>query len=439
MSLKRKITLYTLVSSIIIITLYSLITFFTFKQLAQLEAHNEYKRILNFYTFGRKFSLAQDEFKKDDLQAFKELSLLIKKVNNFQIIFIYDINLLKRVLENFEEFLKGKTIFEHFALEGDIPENKKLLKVALKTETFSIYGYFLEPVFVYTYPIHVRGSVIGKVAFYETFHVNMGFLGGIYLFAVLFTLVNMYLPVRIFGYIVRELNFLSSIANEFSKKDFSKIEDLRENLRRHSKEKNEIYKLKVAILKMVEALDQHIRQLQRERESFENLAFTDPLTGLYNRRMFLEIAKKKLNEAKRYSEPLSIIMLDIDHFKRINDTYGHDIGDVALKFLASILKNNVRASDIIARWGGEEFIILLPKTELKQAYKVAEKIRRIVEMSTIELPDGERLRFTISLGVSSFAGYEDLEELIKQADIALYEAKRKGRNRTEIYRANLSL
>ncbi len=438
MSLKRRITLYTFISSTIIITLYSIITFFTFKQLAQIEGHNEYERILNLYTFGRQFSLAKDEFAKDDLQAFKALSLFIKEVNNLKIVFIYDINLLRKTLKNFEEFLEGKVIFEHFALEGDIPKDKNLLEVALETETYSIYGYFLRPVFVYTYPIYFDGSVIGKVAFYETFHVNAGLLGGLYLFAVLFTLVNMYLPVHFFSNTVKELNFLSKIANKFSKKDFSNIETLRKNIRK-SEERNELYELKVAILKMVESLDQHIRQLQKERQSFENLAFTDPLTGLYNRRMFLEIAKKNINEAKRYNEPLSLIMLDIDHFKRINDTYGHDIGDVVLKFLASILKNNVRASDIIARWGGEEFIILLPKTELKQAYKVAEKIRKIVEMSTIKLPDGERLNFTISLGVSSFGGYEDLEELIKKADIALYEAKRKGRNRTEVYRTNLSL
>ena len=437
MSLKRKLVLYTLVSSITIIILYTIMTILISFKILEKEAENEYNRILNFYTYGREFSLARDEFTQDSLKALEELSLFIKKVNNFELIFIYDIVALKRTLKNIEQFLEGKEVLGNYIVQGDIISNEKLINVAVKTDTYRIYGGLLNPIFIYTYPINFKGSIVGKVAFIEKFSFDVKLILGIYIFLIIFTLSNLYLPIKFFGSIVQELKFLSELAHSFSRKDFSKIDELRKSIR-NTKERNELYQLKVSLLKMVEALEQYIRRLETEVKSYENLAFTDPLTGLYNRRMFLEIAKKKLSEAKRYEEPLSLIMLDIDHFKRINDTYGHDVGDIALKFLAEILKNNVRASDIVARWGGEEFIILLPKTTLEQARKVAEKIRKIIEMSTIDLPNGEKLKFTVSLGVSSFSGKEDLEELIKEADIALYEAKRRGRNRTEVYRRSLS-
>ncbi len=412
-------------------------TIFIAKRIMEEELRRVYSRILNFYTFSRELKPFGRTSQRDELSDFKNLSVFIKKVNNLDVVFVYDVRVLKRSIENFEGFLRGKVIFGNYILEGDIPKDYKLIEKIVKTETFGIYNNLLNPIFVYTYPINLNSAVIGKVAFIERFSHNVGLMLVIFFFPVVFTLLSVYLPVRFLSHVVNELNYLSKLSHEFSRKDFSKIDELRRSIR-EMKEKNEIYQLKVSLLKMVETFEQYIRRLKKDVESYENLAFTDQLTGLYNRRMFLEIAEKKLNEAKRYQEPLSIIMLDIDLFKRINDTYGHDIGDLALKFLANILRKNVRASDIVARWGGEEFVILLPKTSLEQAYRVAEKIRKIVEFSTVELPDGVKLKFTVSLGVSSFRGQEDLEELLKEADVALYEAKRRGRNRTEVYKRSLS-
>ena len=438
MSLKRKLALYTLISSLVIVILYSLTTYFVVNQIIKEEAKNEYVRIQNIYTLGRNFGLVKDEFENDPLEAFKELSIFIKRVYGFELIFIYDIVSLKRVIDNIEEFLKGKSVIENYILEGDLIKDEKLKRVIINTDAYSIYGNPFSPIFIYSYPISYKESIIGKVVFLDHFSFDHRFIVGLYLFLVFFTLLNAYLPVRFFSRIVEELRYLSELTREFSQKEFSKIDDLRKSIRQ-MKGKDELYLLKVSLLKMVEALEQYIRRLREEVESYESMAFTDPLTGLYNRRMFLELARKKFNEAKRYHEPFSVVMLDIDHFKKINDTYGHDVGDIALKFLADILKKNIRGSDIVARWGGEEFIILLPKTNLENAFRVAEKIRKLVEMSEIKLPTGQRLKFTVSLGISTYHGHEDLEELIKEADIALYAAKRKGRNRVEVYKSSLSL
>ena len=438
MSLKRKLSLYTFFAFVLIIALYTFLTVLIINKILEREANKEYNRILNFYTFGREFSLAKNELTQDSLKAFEELSLFIKKVNNFEIVFIYDIKALKKTFVNVEEFLKGKEIFENYAIKGDVLNNKEIIYVILKTDTYRVYSELLNPTFIYVYPINLNGNTIGKVAFIERFSLNLKLILGTYIFLIIFTLLSTYLPIKLLGHIVRELKFLKDVAISFSNKDFSKIDALRENIR-NTKGHNELYQLKVSLLKMAETLEQHIRRLEVELKSYENLAFIDHLTNLYNRRMFLELAEKKLNEAKRYKESLSLIMLDIDHFKRINDTYGHEVGDVALRSLAEILRKNLRASDIVARWGGEEFVIILPKTTLEQAYNVAEKIRKLVAISTIDLPNGEKLKLTVSLGVSSFSGEEDLGELIRRADIALYEAKSKGRNRTEVYRRSLSL
>jgi len=358
MSLKRKLSLYTFVTFVLIVMLYTFATVLIINKILETEANKEYNRILNFYTFGKEFSLAKDEFAQDPLKAFEELSLFIKRVNNFEIVFIYDIKALKKTFTNVEEFLKGKEIFENYALQSNVLNSKEIIYVILKTDTYAVYGGLLNPTFIYVYPINLNGNTIGKVAFIEQFSLNLKLILGTYIFLIIFTLLGTYLPTKLLGHIIRELKFLKDVAISFSNKDFSKIDALRENIR-NTKEHNELYQLKVSLLKMAETLEQHIRHLEVELKSYESLAFIDPLTGLYNRRMFLELAEKNLNEAKRYKEPLSLIMLDIDHFKRINDTYGHEVGDITLKSLAEILRKNLRASDIVARWGGEEFVIIL--------------------------------------------------------------------------------
>jgi diguanylate cyclase (GGDEF)-like protein len=161
----------------------------------------------------------------------------------------------------------------------------------------------------------------------------------------------------------------------------------------------------------------------------QHMAITDELTGLYNRRGLFEIGRREVERAQRYSHPLAAIMIDIDHFKKINDTYNHAIGDIVLRSFAECCLRNVREIDIVGRVGGEEFVILLPETDLPACQLVAERLRkRILENRTrTDLGD---ISITVSMGVASMtAKARDLSDLIRQADEALYIAKNSGRDR----------
>ncbi len=168
--------------------------------------------------------------------------------------------------------------------------------------------------------------------------------------------------------------------------------------------------------------------LLRDMERFKHLAETDRLTGLFNKGKFNEVLKREIERARRYKRPLSLIIFDIDHFKRINDTYGHKVGDEVLKELAKLIKKNIRKTDFAARWGGEEFVILAPETDLDGAVKLAEKLRQTVEKH--EFPTVKNV--TISLGVAQYIDGESPEEFVIRADMALYKAKEGGRNRVEV-------
>ena len=167
------------------------------------------------------------------------------------------------------------------------------------------------------------------------------------------------------------------------------------------------------------------------KKQLEIQATTDSMTKLYNRRYFESTAEQYFELAKRNKADLSLIMLDIDDFKFVNDNYGHKVGDIVLINLANILQNLSRKSDIICRFGGEEFIILLPETNLEGASLMAEKIRALVEEFTLKLENSTLLKFTVSLGVSQVDALRDknIEVGIKRADDALYDAKNSGKNR----------
>ena len=159
-------------------------------------------------------------------------------------------------------------------------------------------------------------------------------------------------------------------------------------------------------------------------EELEMLAVTDPLTTLINRRKFNELLGYEIERNQRYRADLSLIMCDIDHFKQINDSFGHDVGDSALKIFSEAIKKNIREVDIFARWGGEEFMILMPNAKITDANTKAEKLRKVIEDINITMVD----TFTASFGVTNFSDNDTMESFIKRADEALYQAKDKGRN-----------
>ncbi len=199
-------------------------------------------------------------------------------------------------------------------------------------------------------------------------------------------------------------------ANDFLTKDSDRIE-LLARLRAHLK------------------LAQTIRQLEASQRELRAQANTDPLTGLANRRFFDEIAGKELSLMRRQQDYFSVLMIDIDHFKAVNDTYGHPAGDEILKRVAATLSANLREEDTVARIGGEEFVVCSPATNRLASIVLAERLRKAVESLSIEF-DGKRIPVTISLGIAlrPLDG-DDLQALLSVADERLYRAKQDGRNR----------
>ena len=172
-----------------------------------------------------------------------------------------------------------------------------------------------------------------------------------------------------------------------------------------------------------------ISDRKHAEEELRRLATTDSLTKMFNRGHFLELSKREVGRALRYRRPLSLMMIDIDHFKRINDNYGHDAGDRVLQSFAVIGRNQIRDVDIFGRLGGEEFAILLPDTDFSSAGEVAERLRREVENTRVSV-EHDTAKITISIGVSTVSGsIQDLDSLMISADKALYKAKWEGRNK----------
>ena len=176
----------------------------------------------------------------------------------------------------------------------------------------------------------------------------------------------------------------------------------------------------------------HLEVGDRLRASLHDAAFRDSLTLLYNRRYVFDTLRNELRKFQRYANPFSVMLIDADHFKQINDRYGHCAGDVALKAIAAACNDSVRDTDVVGRFGGEEFMILLPHTRAADAALVAERIRRAIIASDVRW-QGQRLDVTLSLGVAEAGVHADgFDELIAAADQALYAAKNGGRNRTVV-------
>lgn len=186
-----------------------------------------------------------------------------------------------------------------------------------------------------------------------------------------------------------------------------------------------VYDVRDANLFRIYVMD--ITQRKKSEVEIHLLATTDSLTGIANRREFSRITEAEMDRAKRYGTPLSLVMYDLDHFKRVNDTYGHDTGDDVLRAVTAVVKGNTRTVDVMARWGGEEFLVLMPQSDLAAARDAAEKLRQAIEQHRFDKAGS----LTVSFGVTEFVPQDDLNALLKRVDDALYQAKENGRNRVE--------
>jgi diguanylate cyclase len=193
----------------------------------------------------------------------------------------------------------------------------------------------------------------------------------------------------------------------------------------------EMEKNNQALEERLSASKQEIDQLQQNLQTVRNESLTDPLTSLANRKFLDEVLVKAVADAKGKGEPLSLLMADVDHFKRFNDSYGHPTGDQVLRLVAMSMRQNVKGQDTAARYGGEEFVVVLPSTVLADAVIVADHIRgAVMAKELMKRSTGEHLgRVTISIGVAALRAADTPQTLLERADICLYAAKRSGRNR----------
>ena len=173
-------------------------------------------------------------------------------------------------------------------------------------------------------------------------------------------------------------------------------------------------------------------QLTEKTAELEQLAYYDTLTGLYNRRSILEKLNEWLRHVRRYKGSLSVVMLDIDFFKQVNDLHGHRVGDRVLADLADFMRRSVRQTDLVGRYGGEEFLILLPRTDATGAATMAERVCRALRAAPLHDAGGGVLKVTASLGAAEYCEGDDEDSLISRADAALYRAKGAGRDRIEV-------
>lgn len=185
---------------------------------------------------------------------------------------------------------------------------------------------------------------------------------------------------------------------------------------------------------IVAGMVQNITDQVALQERLENQAARDELTGAFNRRVCREILDQKIATSRINGESFSVVLIDIDYFKSINDQYGHQVGDVVLKTFVNKVEEQLREGDILFRWGGEEFLLLLPLIEKSKQYRVADKIRKTIENEWIILADKTEILLTVSMGVSTYPLHGSTRsQLIEKADIAMYRAKANGRNRVELY------
>ena len=178
------------------------------------------------------------------------------------------------------------------------------------------------------------------------------------------------------------------------------------------------------------------QQLVEMARQLEELSGRDDLTGVFNRRHFRRTVARAFDHCRRYKRPLSVAIIDVDHFKNVNDCFGHQAGDTVLAEVAKRFMRSVRSSDYLARYGGEEFVVILPETQLGDAVTFSEKLRAAIASAPVPIADGEELPLTVSVGAASLSHSEfsSAAEMIRAADQALYRAKRNGRNRVEAER-----
>ena len=349
-----------------------------------------------------------------------------------------DAFLKERIADSLDDLKGWITTYEDFELNTDeLNTIKKIKKEVDLVEKLSLSIVVLEDRIIHTTSefevVHVKldylmDEVIQKNLMYDLEIEAQNIEYSLYIFFFVIIFILLLLMIALFNSvrpILKSINELIESTIHFSKNQEIQIPS-------HSED--ELGMLSKALESMMHELLQEAKkrneimsELQKVNAELESLANTDSLTKLYNRRYFFEHVHKFLDMSVRENKVSTILMLDIDKFKNVNDTFGHDIGDKILQDFAKVLSENIRKGDIFARFGGEEFIVFLPHANYENALVVAEKIRSSIET----FKSIQNIKSTVSIGISEVLN--DIDITIKEADTALYKAKENGRNRVECY------
>ncbi|WP_448588477.1 GGDEF domain-containing protein [Thermocrinis sp.] len=362
----------------------------------------------------------------------EELSRLMNRLTGTGWLIYYDRLYIDKLPQEFlDGFVRDKVFKDDVVIAGF--SDKELLGIPLEVKGYTIYGNGWKKNLIVEFPIFdSNGYQFGKTllvkdvsSIYTSFYTLMAVLVG---YSFMLSLFSSALLYKLSEDLVNRIIEIQKFSSKVKRGEFSQAE-----LFKNSKEEDELDHLRRDFVDAALTIGKLLSELELKNKELQELAYNDPLTGLPNRRFFFEHANLIFEEAKRYEKKLSLLVMDIDHFKKINDTYGHDVGDLVLKTFAGLLKGLTRKFDICARMGGEEFAVLLPNTGLDGARTLAERIRNKLASTPIE--HGEAIILvTTSIGVSEFRkGMESIDELIKEADMALYKAKEGGRNRVEVF------
>ncbi len=352
------------------------------------------------------------------------LRKILQEPINARVFYLIDKRVLKENLEKkaYEKLLKKVTFSDNRYFYFHIKEG-------FSNNTLKLGSYEKGELFYVFYPLKdEKGNVLGYIGIKKGFsdifsHIKKTTLTVMFAFFTVFAVIFFVSLLNIY-HLKQQRKEVLYLLRLLRRRQFDELEtyyfsskptgDVNDEIRRN------IYEIGVTLKKYIDLLCQRLKEASQK-------AFVDALTNTNNRYVLEKI--DNMLEKMGKEAVFSVIMIDIDHFKRINDTYGHEVGDLVLKSIVDKIRSLIRSSDILVRYGGEEFIIYLPHTTLKDALKLAERIRKGIEDMVIETGDGKKVKVTISLGVAEREPGETLEQVIKKADEALYRAKKQGRNR----------
>ncbi|WP_456384669.1 diguanylate cyclase [Persephonella sp.] len=360
---------------------------------------------------------------------------LIKKYLKKNSFAVLDKRFLKQclkpeVIESTDEYRNGKGDFVIIGSTNGIKHSVIEQKI-LEDDKFFVYSEGDREYLFTLYPLKdFNGRTIGFIVFQddvsyliEGFNSNVFNLFVVYMFLLIATVLAIGYMSRLME---KRISEVEEITERLSIKDFSVLERYRDEKREFN---DDLDRLKYQIVKMGKELYRYITDMNRQMLKLSEETYTDPLLGILNRRALMKVGNSEFEKAKLRGIPLSVMVLDLDNFKNINDTYGHSAGDMVLEDFAEIVKRLISTRELFFRIGGEEFLIILPGADLKKAVEIGEKIKKEVENSVVDV-NGKKIRYTVSIGVAQATEKDrDIYSVISRADENLYKAKREGRNR----------